>query len=98
MQGISFLATARHTKLKNKVTNEECSLWDAYKVVEEEGKEPKLVLKDNPKDWTIYDKNQARLNEVLSKKAKDGIELTSAESRAIYQFEEVPLIDRATGQ
>lgn len=107
MQSISFLAAARHTKLKNKKDGKEYSLWDAYTVVEEEEQvvdkngniktvksEPKLVLKDvetgkrgKEEDWLIFNKNQARLNEILSSKEAKGEALTIAEKRAIYQQE-----------
>ena len=99
MQNISFLAAARHTKLKNKKTGEVCSLYDAYEVVDQgKGKNPKLALRGDAKDWTIFNKNQARLNEIISDKARRGISLTTAEMKAVYQYEKVPDIDPATGE
>ena len=52
MQSIAFMASARHTELLNKATGKTSTLWDAYTV-----KDNKLVLKGNPSDWYIKDKN-----------------------------------------
>lgn len=78
MQSIAFMASARHTELLNKATGKTSTLWDAYTV-----KDNKLVLKGNPSDWYIKDKNLEAIQDILQK--KDISQLSTDEKRAIYQ-------------
>lgn len=78
MQSIAFMASARHTELLNKATGKTSTLWDAYTV-----KDNKLVLKGNPSDWYIKDKNLEAIQDILQK--KDISQLSIDERRAIYQ-------------
>lgn len=78
MQSIAFMASARHTELLNKATGKTSTLWDAYTV-----KDNKLVLKGNPSDWYIKDKNLESIQNILYK--KDFSQLSTDEKRAIYQ-------------
>lgn len=78
MQSIAFMASARHTELLNKATDKTSTLWDAYTV-----KDNKLVLKGNPSDWYIKDKNLESVQNILYK--KDFSQLSTDEKRAIYQ-------------
>lgn len=63
MQAVAYIATAKHTKLRNK-EGVECSVWDAYTV-----KDGKLVLKTasdgSDAEWKILDKNQKGLMDIL---------------------------------
>ena len=81
MQSIAFMASARHTELLNKATGKTSTLWDAYTV-----KDNKLVLKGNPSDWYIKDKNLESVQNILYK--KDFSQLSTDEKRAIYQTDD----------
>ena len=78
MQSIAFMASARHTELLNKATGKTSTLWDAYTV-----KDNKLVLKGNPNDWYIKDKNLEAVQNIL--KNKKFSELSVDERSAIYE-------------
>lgn len=93
MQSIAFMASARHTKLvrrhkinttignKDYYVEDECSLWDAYTVVD-----GKLKLKGNADEWFIKDTNLESVQKVLSK--KDTTKLTNDEKIAIYKTDD----------
>lgn len=78
MQSIAFMASARHTELLNKATGKTSTLWDAYTV-----EDNKLVLKGNPSDWYIKDKNLESVQNILKKKKFS--ELSVDERSAIYE-------------
>lgn len=78
MQSIAFMASARHTELLNKATGKTSTLWDAYTV-----EDNKLVLKGNPSDWYIKDKNLEAVQNILKKKKFS--ELSIDERSAIYE-------------
>lgn len=84
MQSIAFMASARHTKLIQRIPKEdgtfketECTLWKAYTV-----KDNKLVLKGDPSHWYIKDKNLEQVQKILKK--KETKDLTPDELKAIY--------------
>lgn len=97
MQTISYLAVARHTKLKNTVTGEKCSLWDAYTVVKDKNGKNTLQLKGKNdlerNSWTIFDKKRDLLTKALkeeeaSMKTTVGF-LDSKKAQALYEYRDV---------
>lgn len=89
MQTIPVLASALHTKLVNKSTEKEESLWDAYEVViDSETHQRKLQLRGGYENWLIKDKNLEAIQRMMKEEEEmlpEGQVLETKKLEAIYQ-------------